>query len=78
MTRTATIPVFVIENGKEELQATLAEKEKQLGKENENIRMFERLRIFLNTPEINKQLAQSRKRAERLEGECREIRQKLI
>ena len=78
MTNVATIPVYVIETSKEELQAMLAEKEKQLRKENENIRMFERLRVFLNTPEINKQLAQSRKRAERLEGECREIRQKLI
>ena len=78
MTNVATIPVYVIETSKEELQAMLAEKEKQLRKENENIRMFERLRVFLNTPEINKQLTQSRKRAERLEGECREIRQKLI
>lgn len=78
MTRSATIPVYVFESGNEELQATLTEKEKRLRKEKENIRMFERLRIFLNTPEVNKQLVESRKRAEKLEEECRELRMKLI
>lgn len=77
MTRVAAIPVYVIET-ENEIQAEIVEKEKQLRKENENIRMFERLRIFLNTPEVNKQFFQSKKRIEKYEEELKELRRKLI
>lgn len=77
MTRVAAIPVYVIET-ENEIRAEIEEKEKRLRKENETIRMFERMRIFLNTPEVNKQLTESKKRAERFEEELKELRRKLI
>ena len=76
MTRVAVIPVYVIET-ENEIREAIAEKEKQLRKENENTRMFERMRIILNTPEVNKQLSESKKRAEKYEKELDALREKL-
>ena len=76
MTRVAAIPVYVIET-ENEIREAIVEKEKQLRKENENTRLFERMRIILNTPEVNKQLSESKKRAEKYEKELEALREKL-
>ena len=76
MTHVVTIPVYVIED-EVEIQKAIAEKEKQIRKENEITRMFDRMSIILNTPEINKQIAESKKRVAKYEEELKVLKAKL-
>ena len=80
MTNAVAIRNGVHENGikTDDIQITLNEKEKELRRVSEEVRMYERLRIFFNSVEINTMLYEKRKEAEKLKEECRELRRKML